>query len=373
MKNRLLFVVTEDRYFVSHRLHLAKHAISLGYEVGFLGNIVNHRDILERAGIAVYDWNIDRGAKGVISQARSFFTLFKQVKCFKPDIVHAVSAKPILYSALACALLRVKSRVHALAGLGYMQSSSTFGALLIKRVVFALLRMSLCGEKTVLILQNDDDASLLIANKVVAREKIRIIRGAGVNTDKFNKAVEPNDETLVVLPARMLWDKGVGEFVACAQIIGESKISARFVLVGDPDPQNPESIPSETIESWVKAGLVDWWGYRDDMTEVFARASIVCLPSYREGLPKSLLEAASSCLPIVSFDVPGCREIVVDGHNGFLLEFGDISGLAKSLEILLKDECLREKMGQRGRELVELHFSQEKIAAETAVAWDEVR
>ena len=254
-----------------------------------------------------------------------------------------------------------------------MQSSSTVGALLIKRVVFALLRMSLGGEKTVLILQNDDDASLLIANKVVAREKIRIIRGAGVNTDKFNKAVEPNDETLVVLPARMLWDKGVGEFVACAQIIGESKISARFVLVGDPDPQNPESIPSETIESWVKAGLVDWWGYRDDMTEVFARASIVCLPSYREGLPKSLLEAASSCLPIVSFDVPGCREIVVDGHNGFLLEFGDISGLAKSLEILLKDECLREKMGQRGRELVELHFSQEKIAAETAVAWDEVR
>lgn len=373
MKKRLLFVVTEDRYFVSHRLHLAKHAISLGYEVGFLGNIVKHRDVLERAGIAVYDWNIDRGAKGIISQARSFFTLFKQVKCFKPNIVHAVSAKPILYSALACALLRVKSQVHALAGLGYIQSSNTFRALLIKRIVFVLLRMALCGEKTILVLQNEDDASLLIANKVVVKEKIRIIRGAGVNTNIFNKVTEPNDQTFVVLPARMLWDKGVGEFVECAQIIAESEISARFVLVGEPDNQNPESIPSETIESWAKAGLVDWWGYRDDMAEVFARASIVCLPSYREGLPKSLLEAASCSLPLVAFDVPGCREVVVDGHNGFLLEFGDISGLAKSLEILLKDKSLREKMGQRGRELVELNFSQEIIAAETATVWDEVR
>jgi glycosyltransferase involved in cell wall biosynthesis len=372
MKKRLLFVVSEDSYFVSHRLHLAKHAMREGYDVGFLGNISNHKDLLQASGVTVYDWNIDRGALSIFSQIKTFVALYRSVKDYRPQVVHAVAAKPILYSSLACFLLGIKSQVYALGGLGFMESSKKALAAFVRRVTFILLKIALHGKSTLLILQNSDDAELLVSKKVVDAGKIRIVRGAGVNTELFNITDGAAHRAQVVLPARMLWDKGVGEFVEAAREIKKLGIDAAFVLVGEPDQKNPECVPSEWISKCVAEGVIEWWGYRDDMLEVFASTSIVCLPSHREGLPKVLLEAASCSLPIVAFDVPGCREVVVDGQNGFLVKFGDIDGLVKALTTLLLDEILRAQMGKYGRELVKANFAQERVAAETAAVWEEV-
>jgi glycosyltransferase involved in cell wall biosynthesis len=174
---------------------------------------------------------------------------------------------------------------------------------------------------------------------------------------------EPEGVPIVVLPARMLWDKGVREFVEAAALLRQRGVSARFVLVGDPDGENPASVPEAQLADWQRQGVVECWGRREDIPQVLARSNIVCLPSYREGLPKSLLEAASSGRAIVTTDVPGCREVVRDGDNGILVEARNSKALADGLQRLLVDPVLRQRMGQRGRERVMSEFSQEIVVS----------
>ncbi len=178
---------------------------------------------------------------------------------------------------------------------------------------------------------------------------------------------------MVILPARMLWDKGVAEFVRVAGRIKARDIEARFVLVGDVDSHNPASITQSQVDEWVQQGAIEHWGRRDDMDQIYQQASIVCLPSYNEGLPKVLLEAASCARPAVAFNVPGCREIVRDGINGFLVSFGDETALEKAIVTLINDRSLCAKMGAKGREIVEQAFSGEIINAQTFAIWNEAQ
>ena len=182
---------------------------------------------------------------------------------------------------------------------------------------------------------------------------------------------EPQGVPIVVLPARMLWDKGVREFVEAAAQLKQRGVSARFVLVGDPDGENPASVPETQLADWQRQGVVECWGRREDIPLVLAQSHIVCLPSYREGLPKSLLEAASSGRPIVTTDVPGCREIVRDGDNGLLVEARNASALADALGKLLADPALRQRLGARGRERVMSEFSQEIIVGQVLAVYRE--
>jgi len=182
-----------------------------------------------------------------------------------------------------------------------------------------------------LILQNPDDVRLFVSLGLAREDSIRLIRGSGVDTQRYAPALEPDGAPLVVLPARMLWDKGVGEFVAAARELRSCGVDARFALVGDADMENPASIPRRQLKEWTDEGVVEWWGQRDDMPNVFCQSALVCLPSYREGLPKALLEAASCGRAIVTSDVPGCREIVCHGDNGLLVPGRDAAALAAFL------------------------------------------
>ncbi|MBC8285552.1 MAG: glycosyltransferase family 4 protein [Nitrospinae bacterium] len=372
MSKRLLFVVSEDWYFVSHRLHLAIAAIKEGYEVTLLCRCNNHKQMVEDKGIQVIDWPLARGSHNPFKELRALFVLIKMFAAVRPNIIHAVAVKPVLYSSVAAKITRVKPRVFALGGLGYLFSSKRARARVLKLFVVTAYRFALAGKKTKLILQNKDDVKVLLRANVIQKEKIKLIRGSGVDTTVFKPEQFKHVTPLVILPSRMLWDKGVGEFVECARLVRQSKKNVRFALIGSPDLENPESISIAQLKTWVSDGIVEWWGKRTDMPEVYKQSTVVCFPSYREGLPKTLLEAASCGKPIVAFNVPGCREIVIDGKNGFLVPFKNTEKLVDSINILLGDEQLRKKFGTFGREKVVNEFSQERVVEETLDVWTEV-
>jgi len=370
---RLLFVVSEDWYFLSHRLHLAEAAIAAGYKVALLSRVSQHRTQIEASGVEVIDWSLDRCSRNPFCELHFLREVYVALRRIRPDIVHAVALKPVLYSALACRLAGVHARVSALGGLGFVFSSRKFLARLLRPVLVLAFRWALRGRDARLILQNPDDQAILLAADVIEVGRIRLIRGVGVDTSAFFPQAEVSNVPLVVLPARLLWDKGVGEFVDCARSIKQKGIHARFALVGEPDAHNPECVPVAQLEAWAAEGAVEWWGRRADMPEVLRQAAVVCLPSsYGEGLPKALLEAASCGRPIVTYNVPGCREVVVDGENGILVPLKDGQALAAALEKLLRDPELRRRMGAAGRAMVLREFSQERVATETMRVWEEV-
>jgi len=283
-----------------------------------------------------------------------------------------VALKPILYSALQLKRKNTYANIYALGGLGFVFSSSKLKAQILRSFLVIILRWVLGGERVRVILQNPDDFNLLLRLKVITNNKTRLIRGVGVDTNLFSPSPKLHDKPIVLLPARILWDKGIADFVEIANRMKSYEVDVRFVLVGDPDPHNPESVSILQLEEWIKKGVIEWWGHKEEMQNIYQQATIVCLPSYREGLPKSLLEAASCALPIVTYDVPGSREVVIDGINGFLVPLKDEHALLNAIKKLLNDASLCDKFGQAGRELAIREFSQQKIASETKKIWEEV-
>ena len=371
-KKRVLFVISEDWAFISHRLHLADAAIKAGYEVGLLTRVTIYGDMLEARGIKLFHWNLNRGSLNPFVALGTVWQAAKLFRSWQPDLIHAVAQKPILYAGIAGKLAYHCPRVSAMGGTGFIFSSQSTKAGLLRPLISRLLRWAINGTRTRFILQNDDDIALLRKLGVARIETVRRIKGSGVEIDDFKPSPLPKGTPMVILPARLLWDKGIAEFVRVAMRIKAKGIDVRFVLVGDPDPNNAASIPEYQVQEWVDSEAVERWGRRDDMPDIYPQSSIVCLPSYREGLPKVLLEGASCARPVVAFDVPGCREIVRDGINGFLVPFGDETALELALIKLIQDSKLCAEMGKAGRKIVEAEFSQNIIAAETFSVWDEV-
>jgi len=233
--------------------------------------------------------------------------------------------------------------------------------------------MVLNDSRCRIIVQNPDDLQRLAKECDVDPNRITLIKGSGVDLKQFYPSQEPIGVPLVVLASRMLWNKGIGEFVEAASILNKEGVAARFALVGESDDHNPLSIPGSRLKKWHADNRVEWWGYRTDMPSVLAQASVVCLPSYYgEGVPKILIEAAASGRPIVTTDMPGCREIVRDGENGLLVPVRNSRELARALGRLINDAPLRREMGYRGRRIVESEFSVESVVEETIQVYEEM-
>lgn len=369
---KLLFVVTEDWYFVSHRLPLAVAAIAAGMEVSIATNVSSHAEVIRQAGIKLYPWKLNRGSTGLLAEFKALCGLLKIYWQVRPDIVHQVAIKPVLYGSLLAKLLRIPRVVNALGGMGAIFSDTSGKRGRLRAIVLAGFRSLLNRRGSLLILQNPDDCELMVNGAAIARENIRLIRGAGVDVRVFDVVPEPEGTPLVVLPARMLTDKGVVEFVEAARLLKAQGVQARFALVGGTDECNPASVPPARLKDWVDSGTVEWHGRRDDMPAVYRSATLVCLPSYREGLPKSLLEAAACGRAIVATDVPGCREIVRHGENGLLVAARDAAALAQALATLLADTTMRQAMGAAGRQMVLQEFSEEKVVADTLEIYQEL-
>ena len=314
-------------------------------------------------GFAHHLLPLSRPGIGMVREIRSALAIWRLVRRLRPDIVHLVTIKPVIYGGLAARLARVPAVVSAISGLGYVFLARGTGAALRRRLVFTAYRIALGHPNGRVIFQNRDDATLLEA--AVPRGHSALIRGSGVDPTRFRVFPLPEGPPLVVLAARLLWDKGVGEFVEAARILSERGVRARFALVGETDSENRSGIPADVVEEWRRDGVVEIWGRRDDMPEVFAQSTLVCLPSYREGLPKVLIEAAACGRAIVTTDVPGCREIVRDRDNGLLVPARDAQALAEGLRELIEDRELRDRMGVRGRERVEAEFADEHVVRAT--------
>lgn len=370
---KLLYVVTEDWYFVSHRLSLAVAAQKAGFDVAVATRVGEHRKGIQDAGIRLISINLSRRHGNPLRELVGLMRLYFRER---PDVVHHVALKPIVYGTLAAWFARVPFQVNSVAGLGWLFTSDRGMMRLMRPAVQWTLAWLLNAQGSLTIVQNPDDRALLVHADLPAT-RLRLIRGVGVDTTLFYPASEPASEPsgsiCIVLAARMLWDKGVGEFVEAARLLTEAGICARFVLVGDPDPGNPASVPVEELRAWHGHNGVEWLGRRNDMPSVFHAAHIACLPSYyREGLPKVLLEAAACGLPIVTTDTAGCREVVRDGNNGFLIPVRDAHALAFALMRLIQDPSLRVNMGRRGRDIVLKEFSQEQVISETLAVYREL-
>lgn len=370
-RSKLLFLVTEDWYFCSHRLPIARQALKEGYEVVVAARVDRHGENITREGIKLIPLRMQRRSTNPLREVAAIVQLLRIYRCEKPDIVHHVALKPALYGSIAALLAGVPHVVNALAGLGYVFISDQLKAKVLRPFITAAFRVLLNRVGSHLILQNQDDCDMFFRFRLVRKERTRLIRGAGVDTVAYGPTPEPPGTPVVVLPSRMLWDKGVGEFVAAARLLKGRGVAARFVLVGDSDPHNPAAIPSGQLQAWNSEGVVSWWGRRDDMPAVLAQSHLVCLPSYREGLPKSLLEAASCGRPIVTTDTNGCREVVRNGENGFLVPVKNVTYLADALQRLIEDPQLRQRMGAQGRTIVEQEFAVERVVAETISVYKE--
>lgn len=367
MGNKLLFVVTEDWYFVSHRLPLAIAARERGYEVAVATRVGRHGDIIGAAGIRVISFELSRWGGNPVAEIGALYRLYRRER---PKLIHHVALKPVLFGAFAAWLARGSAQVNAIAGLGWLFTSSHPLVLLVKPVLRWIMAGLLNCPRSLTIIQNTEDCALLKRAGVDARH-IRLIPGAGVDVETFHPVPSPPLPLCVMLVSRMLWDKGVGEFVAAARILAQEGRQARFVLVGDPDPANPASIPESTLQEWSRVPGIEWWGRREDMPAVWQAAHIACLPSYREGMPKSLLEAAACGLPIVTADVPGCREVIVDGQEGLLVPAKDPGALAAAIRALIEQPELRVFMGKKARARAERIFSDEQVIDATLKVYEE--
>lgn len=362
---RLLFVVTEDWYFVSHRLPLAMAARRDGFKVAVATRIARHRLEIDQAGIeAIPLQHLLRSSVNPWRETLAVSELVRIYRRWRPDIVHHVALKPVLYGSIAARLAAVRGCVNALPGLGYVFSAKGAKAGAARFLVRGTLAWVARARTWHNIVQNKDDEALL-RKLGASRSRTHLIRGAGVDVERF-QCEGPPDGNVVLMAGRMLWSKGVGDFVEVARLVRERGIDARFLLLGEPDEANPDCVPRERLEEWKRSGVVEWGGYRPDIEVALCRAAVVCLPTtYGEGVPKILLEAASCGRPIVAYDVPGCREIVRDGVNGLLVPPGDVKGLMSAVLELLEDGARRTTMGAMGRQIVLREFSQELVHRDT--------
>jgi glycosyltransferase involved in cell wall biosynthesis len=362
----VLFVVTEDWYFVSHRLALARVLQRDGFEVALASRFTVHRAPLEAEGIRCHPIQLRRRASSLWAEWRAIAELRSLYRDERPDIVHHVALKPVVFGGLAALGLRGLRVVHAIAGLGFLYSSSEWRAQAGRWVAAPLLRLLLGRPTSWVIVQNPDDAATLRDAGIGDAARTQLIRGAGVDLAEFQPDAVPAEPSMVLCAGRMLRDKGVPEFVEAAALLRRQGVHARFVLAGGTDPDNPRSLTEAELKAWVREGTVEWLGRRSDMPEVLASAAVVCLPTtYGEGIPKILIEAAASARPIVATAWPGCREVVRDGVNGLLVPPRDPVALAAALGALLGDPHRRAVMGAAGRAIAERDFSIESVAAAT--------
>ena len=361
---RVCFVVNVDWFFLSHRLPLARAARDAGAEVTLIAADTGCGDRIRSEGLAFVPLPISRRGLNVFSEAAAVLALVRHYRRLRPDLVHHVTIKPVLYGSLAARAVGVPAVVNAISGLGYVFTSDDRSRLL-RRVVNRVYRAALGNPRSRTILQNSDDLAMFVERGLLRRGQALVIRGSGVDCSAFRPVPEPPGEPVVMLPSRMLWDKGVGSFVEAARLLRGRGARARFVLVGASDDGNPTAVPHAQLEAWRDEGVVEWWGARDDMPAALAEAAVVVLPSRREGLPKVLLEAAACARPMVATDVPGCREVVRPGVNGLLVPPDDGPALADAVGRLLDAPAVRRDWGAAARDMAEREFAEEIVVART--------
>lgn len=358
---RLFFVTNVDWFFISHRLPLALDAIRQGYEVYLLSLDTGKKQYLEKKGIHFIDIPFKRSGSNPFHELKCIFLLYKYYKRYRPNIIHHVTLKAALLGSVAAKLAGRHNVVNAISGLGYNFTNGRNGGL--QKMIKALIHIAFRSRYFSFILQNPDDVGMIKELNLVPSSHIFLIKGSGVDLNEFTYSEVPDIFPLCILfPARILLDKGVMEFIDAAKFL-QNRYSGRvrFILAGDCDKENLAVLGEKELKSLLIPDYIEWIGYQQNMFPIYEKSDIVVLPSYREGLPKSLIEACAIGRPIVTTDVPGCRECVKPGYNGILVPAKDAVSLANAIETLIIDDEKRKEFGRNSRLLAEDEFSIDKV------------
>ena len=367
---RLLFVVTEDWYFLSHRLPAARAAMSAGFSVAVACNVGAGRDAIEAEGISVIPIPVRRRSINPWHEARTIIALVRAMRRFRPDLIHAVALKSMIEGGIAARLSGCRAVVLALAGLGYLFAAESLKARVLRFVIARILRWLTGRPGTRFLAQNADDIQTLSEIGALGETVPVLIPGSGVDTARFrpqpartSERGQTQDPVCVTLVARMLVIKGVADFAAAAGILRARGVPVAMRLVGAPDLLNNAAIDQTVLEGWVAEGLLRWDGPRTDIATVWSQSDIAVLPSHAgEGVPKSLLEAAACGKPLIATDVPGCRDICRPGESGVLVPPRDPSALADAIAGLAADAEARARLGAGARHLAETRFSETVVS-----------
>jgi glycosyltransferase involved in cell wall biosynthesis len=362
---RLLLFVNVGWFFLSHRLPVAIAARQAGMDVHVAAD-VEHLDesrAVAAAGLTFHRIHLARSGLSPLAEVGTMLGMARVCARLRPDVVHNVTSKPVMYGSLVAKAFRVPGVVNAVSGFGYAYGSAS-GRHLLAAMMDRAYRRAFSGERVRVIVQNDEDAAEVTRICPAAAGRINLIRGSGVDLDEFRASPEPAGTVVVVLPARMLRDKGVLEFCEAADRLRRDGVAARFVLAGRVDRSNRSGLTESELAELSRNTGVQWLGDCRDMPALLRDSHIVCLPTYyREGVPKALLEACASQRPIVTTDVPGCRDVVAAGANGILVPPRDPVTLAHALRSLIENAPMRRQMGCAGRALAEREFDSRQVAA----------
>ncbi|HGS5246845.1 TPA: glycosyltransferase family 4 protein [Vibrio cholerae] len=369
---RILFVVNAPEFFLSHRLPLAIAAQKAGFEVHVATAEGPEVQSIRSFGFVHHVVPFARCAQNPLNELKTLISLIKLFKTLKPSLVHLITIKPVLYGGVAARVTGIKAVVSAVSGLGTVFIAESAIARLRRWIVIAIYRFAFNQKRLSVIFQNPDDRDVLLSLKTLKMHQVRMIRGSGVDLLDYPFLPEPEGTSVVVMAARLLKDKGVMEFIQAAKILNERNIAVEMKLIGAPDLGNPTSVTQTELDQWAASGFVQLLGYQKNISKHYSEANIICLPSYREGLPKSLVEAAACGRPVVTTDVPGCRDAITPEKTGLLVPVKNAIALADAIETLVQDANLRKSMGQAGRALAEEVFAIENIVEQHMAIYREL-
>ena len=360
---RLLYVVTEDWYFLSHRLPMARAARDAGFEIHVATRVADGRNAIEAEGFTLHHVPFARGKTSPLASLRTINALRRIQRAVTPAVTHHVAVQASILGSIACLGLP-GGRVNALTGFGYAFTSNDVKARILRAVIGFLMRVLINRDNTVALVQNPDDRENL-QRIGIQPDRIVLIPGSGVDTDRLQPRPEPPGPPVVAFVGRLLADKGIHTLIEAHRLLRSRGSNVPLLIAGTPDPANPASVSEQEAAGWGKEPGITWLGHVNDIDALWARAAIAVLPSRREGLPKSLLEAAACGRPMVATDVPGCREVTLPGETGTLVPADDAQALADAVEIMARSPEMRARYGAAARRLAEERFSAKAIGRQT--------
>ena len=351
MKKKLFIVVNQDFFFLSHRLPIGVTAKDAGYDVTIVSEDTGVSDKIREAGLNTINLPINKAGTNIKDEIKTFFFLYKLFRREKPDIVHLVGLKTMLWGSLACRLAGVKAMVSAVCGLGVLFDEEHAHSFM-TRSILKVLRLTHKKKRLAVIFQNNDDKAIFLNAKIMKEEQCAFTNGSGINLQNYDYTPEPaNGLIKIIFTARMVENKGTLILIdAAKKLEAEYKGKVQFLLCGGLDT-NPNGITKEMLESSCDGEYIQWLGHRKDVLELLKQSHIMAFPSwYREGLPKSVIEAEAIGRPVVTTDSVGCRDTVIDGKNGYMIPIKDSDALAAALRKLIDNTELRQTMGKNARE-----------------------
>lgn len=370
---KIILFANTDWYIFNFRIELAK-ILKENHEVIIMAPENQYAEKIRALGFRFISIKMERRKLNVLKEFMTLLSVINIYKTEKPDLVHHFTIKPVIYGGIAVRIARIKYAVHAVAGMGFVFTSKRLLAIVLKPILSLLLRISMKGKNSRLILQNQEDLLQFTRNGLICKDRVFLIRGSGVNTRRFSPAtvrVKSTGVLNVLLATRLLWDKGVAVFIEAARNNNNSNI--KFLIAGDVDEGNPASVPSKYLAEQASYGYIRLLGHVDDMAALLRTVDVVVLPTtYGEGVPRVLLEAASSGLPAIATDISGCREIIQHNENGYLIQPGDWNAILYHLNYLANNPNQAVKMGQRGREIAIAEYEESAVIMKTIAVYDEL-